>query len=98
MNSFVEKLKAEIGFEQDDSLLRQSRAAASFDAVIAFALAYDEILQANELALQQQNISHVLNETLSGLKFNGLAVSTYSCSKQFRVGMAIATYIRICCV
>lgn len=60
----------------DDSLLRQSRAAASFDAVVALALAYDKILQVNKSALEYRNISQILNDTLSKLKFNGLAVST----------------------
>ncbi len=77
MTSFVENLKANAA-TSDDSLLRHSRAAASFDAVVALTLAYDKILEDDELALEHQDISCVLNETLSTLKFNGLAVSTTS--------------------
>ncbi len=76
MNSFVEKLEAKTDARNVTSLLRQSRAAAAFDAVVALALAYDEILlQVDEFALRHQNISQVLNETLSTLKFNGLSVN-----------------------
>lgn len=77
MDSFVEKLKVVTDAEAKNitALLRQSRAAAAFDAVVAFALAYDEILQNDEFALEHQNISRILNDTLSGIKFNGLSVS-----------------------
>ena len=85
MNSFVEKLRKKTKTEAKNvtALLRQSRAAAAFDAVVALALAYDEILQVDEFVLEHQNISRVLNETLSMMKFNGLSVNTlqkvYSC-------------------
>ncbi len=55
------------------SFIRHSMAAASFDAVISFALAYDEIFSRGEFA--DDNITSVLNETLSQLQINGLAVS-----------------------
>lgn len=59
-----------------DSLLRQSRGAASFDAVISLALAYDEMIRDNKFVLQQDNYSQILNKTLSSLKYSGLAVSS----------------------
>ena len=82
MNSFIEKLKERTETEARNAttLLRQSRAAAAFDAVLTLALAYDDMIQADKFSLEHQNIS-VLNETLSMLKFNGLAVNTYSESK-----------------
>ena len=77
MDSFVQKLKTVTDADAMNvtALLRQSRAAAAFDAVVAFALAYDEVLRADEFALEHQNISRVLNDTLSRIKFNGLSVS-----------------------
>lgn len=78
VNSFIKKLKAKAearNVTAADSFLRQSRAAAGFDAVVAIALAYDELLQVDEFALERENISHVLNKSLSMLKLKGLAVN-----------------------
>lgn len=78
IDSFTNKLKAKTGslypsIATEDSFLRQSKAAASFDAVVALALAYDEVL--GEYPNNGTNLTDALNQTLSELKFNGLAVS-----------------------
>ena len=53
-----------------DAFLQNSMAAASFDAVVSLAMAYNELLS------EGKNISNnILNQTLSQLKINGLAVS-----------------------
>lgn len=55
-----------------DTFLRQSRAAASYDAVVALAVALDEVmLDVNRTEM----FSDALNTTLSNIKLNGLAVS-----------------------
>ena len=78
MNSFIEKLKIKTkqltSSDHDASLLRQSRAAASFDAVVTLALAFDEIFP---MDMQQTNLLNVLNQTLSNIKYSGLAVSEF---------------------
>ena len=80
MDSFVEKLKVATDAESRNTtvLLRQSRAAAAFDAVVALAIAYDDVLRVDEFALEHQNISKVLNDTLSVIKYNGLSVNPSS--------------------
>ena len=77
MPSFVDKLRARVQQEYPsltdlDKFLRQSRAAASYDAIVMLALALDETLECGNF--ETGNISMALNTTLSSLKMNGLAV------------------------
>ena len=75
VNSFIEKLKIKTNSSDEDVLLlRHSRAAASFDAVVSLALAFNDTVDMQ----QQMNFTCVLNTTLSNIKFSGLAVSRLS--------------------
>ncbi len=59
-----------------DDYLRQSQAAASYDATLAFALGYDDILMRTSIV--DEIVPHLnLNNTIANLKMNGLAVSYY---------------------
>lgn len=75
MPSFVDKLRAKAQQEYPsqtnlNKFLRQSRAAASYDAIVMLAIALDKTLKNIT-----ENISMTLNTTLSSLKMSGLAVS-----------------------
>lgn len=80
VSSFVEKLQhkmqqlysSEGNFSDINStFLRQSRAAAGYDAVILLALALNHTQDYDKSC----NYSQTLNSTLSNLKLNGMAVS-----------------------
>lgn len=77
VSSFVDKLQEKVrqlypSQANLDKLLRQSRAAATYDAIVMLAVALDEAVKSGDFGT---NASRTLNTTLSNLKLKGLAVS-----------------------
>lgn len=74
VESFIGKLIDETkDYNQSESFLRNSLAAASFDAVISLALAYDKALSKEYAEVKDLRADDV-NQTLSQLQLHGLSV------------------------
>jgi len=80
VSTFIEKLVekaatvySKVNITEMVPFLRESKAAATFDAVITMALAYHEIARNSTCGITEVQ---VLNKTLSDIKFKGLAVSS----------------------